>query len=535
MARIDHNSINNHIVTPIKPYALSQWLQGYDRNTSNFLVNGFLNGFHIPFHGILNEKPVKNLQSAYRYPSEVSKAINIELLAQRLAGPFTEKPFDHIHFSPVGVVEKKTKGEFRFIQHLSYPEGSSINDGIPKELCSVQYQSIDDAVSLIQKFGPGAYMAKTDIEKAFKLIPIAPDSQHLLAFTHLNCIYYDKTLPMGLSYSCSLFETFSTALQWIATEKLGISGCVHILDDFMFVSPPQYHLCFSSLQTFLGLAEELGVPIKHEKTMLPDTVMSFMGIELDSNLMVKRLPLDKIEKIRFRLQSLKFRRKVTLEELQSLIGLLNFACAVVTPGRCFLRRLIDLTIGLKKPHHKRRLTTEARADLEAWTLFIEGFNGTAIMLEDTWNSSATLHLYTDSSNTGFGGYLKNRYFADTWPLNSIWQHCHITVKELYPIVLALEVWGHRLQNKCIVFHSDNEAVVYIINRQTSKDKTLMKLVRRLVLCTIKHNVMFQATHIPGLENRLADLLSRQQVDQYLDECMWQNQVRETIPVDQIYL
>jgi hypothetical protein len=214
---------------------------------------------------------------------------------------------------------------------------------------------------------------------------------------------------MGLSYSCSLFEKFSTAMQWIATEKLGVPGCVHILDDFMFVSPPQYHLCLSSLQSFLRLADELGVPIKDKKTMLPDTVMSFMGIELDSTRMVKRLPSDKIEKIRPRLHSLKFRRKITLEELQSLIGLLHFACAVVTPGRCFLRRLIDLTIGLKKPHHKRRLTAEAHADIKAWTVFIDEFNGTAIMLDNAWAMSTSLHLFTDSSITGFGGYLKNMY------------------------------------------------------------------------------------------------------------------------------
>lgn len=31
--------------------------------------------------------------------------------------------------------------------------------------------------------------------------------------------------------------------------------------------------------------------------------------------------------------------KLTLKQLQSLIGLLNYACNVVLPGRAFLRRL----------------------------------------------------------------------------------------------------------------------------------------------------------------------------------------------------
>lgn len=42
--------------------------------------------------------------------------------------------------------------------------------------------------------------------------------------------------------------------------------------------------------------------------------------------------------------------------------------------------------------------------------------------------------------------------------------CNITFK--YPIVLAVETWGNMFENSCIIFHSDNQAVVYIINKQT---------------------------------------------------------------------
>lgn len=43
--------------------------------------------------------------------------------------------------------------------------------------------------------------------------------------------------------------------------------------------------------------------------------------------------------------------KFTLKELQSLVGHLNFACGVVTPGRPFLRRLYDALSGLRKLQH----------------------------------------------------------------------------------------------------------------------------------------------------------------------------------------
>ena len=87
----------------------------------------------------------------------------------------------------------------------------------------------------------------------------------------------------------------------------------------------------------------LGVPLAPEKTVGPATVLQFAGITLDSVRQEARLPEDKLLKCRAMLLNFQARRSVRLKELQSLIGLLNFTCLVVVPGRAFLRRMIDLT------------------------------------------------------------------------------------------------------------------------------------------------------------------------------------------------
>ena len=46
-----------------------------------------------------------------------------------------------------------------------------------------------------------------------------------------------------------------------------------------------------------------------------------------------------------------------------------------------------------------------------------------------------------------------------------------------------------MRDKCIVFFSDNQAVVEKINRQTSKDRSVMALLRHFVLCTLKYNLV----------------------------------------------
>ena len=73
------------------------------------------------------------------------------------------------------------------------------------------------------------------------------------------------------------------------------------------------------------------------------------GIEVDTLQMQARLPQDKLEAAITLVRAFSRRRKVTLRELQSLIGTLNFACKVVVPESPFLRRLIDLTMGIAKP------------------------------------------------------------------------------------------------------------------------------------------------------------------------------------------
>ncbi|MCG7879258.1 MAG: hypothetical protein N0C90_23430, partial [Candidatus Thiodiazotropha endolucinida] len=91
---------------------------------------------------------------------------------------------------------------------------------------------------------------------------------------------------------------------------------------------------------------------------------------------------------------------------------------------------------------------------------------------------------------------------------------NITILELYPVVVAINVWGHLWKNHCVRFYTDNQALVHILNRQTSKDKNIMKLVRWLVLACLHHNVMFQSEHISGCKNVLADSLSRLQVAEF---------------------
>lgn len=500
-----------HPVTPVRADILDQYLEGYTNR--HYLIQGFNEGFRLGFVGTRKPTEAPNLKSCSELPNIMSEKLAVELESTRIKGPFNFRPFTNLQVSPIGLVPKKTPGQFRLIHHLSYPQGKSINDYIDPSMASVSYACFDDAVALVLQLGPGALMAKTDIDSAFRIIPIHPSDHELLGFKFGGQYYYDTCLPMGASSSCAIFESFSSALHWIANKKLAIPHMVHILDDFLILGPPRSTSCQRNLNSFLQFCKNTNIPIKSEKTESARTTITFMGLELDSIAMEARLPQDKLNKLRLALAEHAKKRKITLKELQSLLGLLNFCCNVVLPGRCFLRRLTDLTKKVSKPNHRITFNKESRRDLRAWQIFVEHFNGRQLLLPLRWITSSSLHLFTDAAGSlGYGAILRSKWLYGAWP-DHLAQH-NITFKELFPIVLSFEIWGDALKNRCIQIHSDNAAVVHIINKQSSKDTQIMVLVRRLVLAAMKFNILLKATHIPGKNNVLPDLLSRLQIVQF---------------------
>ena len=91
---------------------------------------------------------------------------------------------------------------------------------------------------------------------------------------------------------------------------------------------------------------------------------------------------------------------------------------------------------------------------------------------------------------------------------------NIEILEFYPIVLSLYLCGRDMRNRCILFFTDNEALVHVINKQSCRDKGLMFFVRKLVLVCLQNNMLFKAKHVRGLHNTLADSLSRLQVEKF---------------------
>ena len=389
----------------------------------------------------------------------------------------------------------------------------SLNDLIDKNEFSLQYVTIDDAIKLIKKLGKNTWLMKTDITDAFKLIPI---KEYLWPYHGIhwnNEFYFFTRLVFGSRSSPKIFDQLSSTICWIVQNNYNIEHILHLLDDFLILEP-EHANAKKTMDTIISIFEKLGIPLAPHKTVGPVTVIEYLGVILDSEKMEARLPREKILRILEIMNCYVKRKSVTKREILQLLGHMNFACRIIVPARSFVSHLITLSKSVKKLHHFVALNKGCRAELSMWSEFLQNWNGISFFLNDDIINSADLQLYTDATPTGFGGFFQNKWFQGTFPSEVQQEELSMAFCELYPIVMACVLWGHSWARKRILFHCDNLATVEIIKKGRSKIPSIMKLMRMLTLNSATHNFIIHAEHIKGVNNNIADSISRFQMNRF---------------------
>ena len=100
------------IVTPVDVERYEQLLKEsfYDQTETDFLVDGFRNGFEIGYQGPQNRQSESNnipFTPGVGDKTVLWKKIMNEVKTGRYAGPFEKIPFKNYIQSPVGLVPKK--------------------------------------------------------------------------------------------------------------------------------------------------------------------------------------------------------------------------------------------------------------------------------------------------------------------------------------------------------------------------------------------------------------------------------------------
>ena len=179
------------IATPLVADAWAAELQLHPgRDWVEHLVTGMKEGFRI---GLVREPCYQsspgNTPSAMVRAEVISDFLSSQCRAGFMLGPLLPKDCAGVFTSHMAVIPKKAPGMWRVIEDLSSPQDRSINDNLHCRLSHVSYASMDDAAMLMHYLGPGALLAKIDIQNAYRLVPIHYADRRFLGVSWQGSVY----------------------------------------------------------------------------------------------------------------------------------------------------------------------------------------------------------------------------------------------------------------------------------------------------------------------------------------------------------
>lgn len=173
---------------------------------------------------------------------------------------------------------------------------------------------------------------------------------------------------MGCTISWASFQCFSTLLERCLHTNSGSCNVTHYHNDFLFTGTTNYGSC-QALIISLSWQMNWVVPLVEEKESEgPATVATFLCFEFDINLVPSRLPQSKLDSCQAQTEIF-HQNEVILHAFQLLLGLLNFNCKIVVPGRGFCAQLYVATEEIRAPQDFICIS-EMEEDWVVWVFFL---------------------------------------------------------------------------------------------------------------------------------------------------------------------
>ena len=141
------------------------------------------------------------------------------------------------------------------------------------------------------------------------------------------------------------------------------------------------------------------------------------------------------------------------------------------------------------------------------------YNGVSFIPPVEWTAPDVVFT-TDSTLTGCGGLTDNEYFHTPFPPFVLGSGYSINALEILAVTVSVRLWGSQYAGKKILIYCDNEQAVLAINTGKTREPFVGTCVRQLWLEVSIFGFQLKAVHLPGVDNRLADSLSRWHMSSY---------------------
>ncbi|XP_041840350.1 uncharacterized protein LOC121639256 [Melanotaenia boesemani] len=358
---------------------------------------------------------------------------------------------------------------------------------------------------LCRSIRPNDWFVTIDLADAYFHIAIYPAHRKFLRFAYQGAAYEFQTIPFGLSLAPRVFsKCVEAALFPLRNSGIRIFSYI---DDYLICSHSREQVIKDSV-TVLDHLTDLGFRINEAKSRLePAQCTEYLGLSINSLSYRVRLSEARVTAFSQCLALFQLGKAVSFRLCLRLLGLMASVIFVVRLGLLMMRDFQQwvASLHLSSQRHLRRrvrITAQCIMALRPWrdpTILTSGVPLGAV--------SSRVTMTTDASLSGWGAALLGRTANGVWPQRMA--QLHINVLEMHAVFLALRHFLPHLYGRHVLVKTDNSTVVAYINRQGgTRSLQLHRLAQKLIVWSSSRFLSLRATHVAGILNRGADLLSR---------------------------
>lgn len=364
--------------------------------------------------------------------------------------------------------------------------------------------------SILQTIAQGDWLASLDLRDAYFHVQINPKHRPYLRFAFQGVVYQFNVLPFGLSSAPRVFTKVLAPVVGLIHQE-GINFHPY-LDDCLLVAPSAQVLSHN-VDLAVSLLQRAGFLVNWKKSHpLPSQSIQFLGMRIEAGTGMVHLPDE---------------RASDLAQCANL-----FYAPSYRPARLFLRLLgLMASSLLVVPLARLMMRPIQMYFLSQWKASTHGLNHPILVPLSLiphlqfWKSKAnltegvlihpdlpTVTVTTDACNKGWGGHSDGLKVQGRW--SNAQKKYHINCLEMLAVHYTLRAFSHLLLGKVVCVETDNIAVRQYLNKQGGTGSpALCALAMKLLTWCKGQRITLVAEYIAGIDNTLADTLSRKTLSQ----------------------
>ncbi|XP_076043861.1 uncharacterized protein LOC143026954 [Oratosquilla oratoria] len=420
---------------------------------------------------VCNASPVK--QSPYRVHPHKAPLIQKEIDAMLQMGLI--RPGASEWCSPVLLVPKPDGGQ-RFCIDFRRINKITKKDSFP-------LPRIEDC---IERIGSSNYLSKVDLLKGFWQIPLSSKAQEICCFSTLGQTYLPLVLPFGLCNSPSTFQRLMHSV------LAGIDNVVVYLDDILvFTDTWQAHI--NQLDSLFNALHNNNLVVNLSKCIFAQAQVPYLGHIVGGGVLSP--PSAKVEAISM------MAVPNTKRQVRRFLGAVGYY-------RRYIKNFADITLPLTDLLKKNTPFKWSEPCEKSFQGLKQVLCSYPVLVAPDFGKS--FKLACDASDGAIGGILLQEneqeidhpvaYFSKK--LTPAQKNYATVEKELLSIVLSLNHFSFYLPpSEEVKIYTDHRPLTYLESFKT-KNQRLTRWSLYL------QNFNLKVIHVRGLDNVLADMLSR---------------------------